>query len=110
MKTLSLIAASLALLAAGPAAAGAPEKAATCAACHGANGQAVAPIYPHLAGQYSNYLEQSLREYRSGARKNLIMGPQARNLTDADIRELAAWYAAQPGTLYTPSVHAASAK
>jgi cytochrome c553 len=107
MKTLPLFAAALALLAAGTATAGTPEQVATCAACHGADGKAIAPIYPHLAGQYSNYLEQALREYRSGERKNMIMGPQAKALTDADIRALAAYYAALPGPLYTPNVHAA---
>lgn len=107
MKTLPLFAAALAMLTAGAATAGTPEKVATCAACHGADGKAPAPIYPHLAGQYSNYLEQALREYRSGVRKNLIMGPQAKALTDAEIRELAAYFAALPGPLYTPNVHAA---
>lgn len=101
-----------ALLAAGPAnAAGtaAPEKAAVCAACHGADGKATQPIYPHLAGQYASYLEQALREYRAGKRKNPIMGAQAATLTDADIEQLAAYYAALPGTLHTPTIHGAAA-
>lgn len=82
-----------------------PEKVTVCAACHGADGKAVQAIYPHLAGQYANYLEQSLKEYRDGTRKNPIMAGQAAALTDADIRQLAAYYAAQPGPLYTPSIH-----
>ena len=101
-----------ALLAAGPAIAAdtpAPEKAAVCTACHGADGKAVQPIYPHLAGQYASYLEQALREYRAGTRKNPIMGAQAATLTDADIEQLAAYYAAQPGTLHTPHIHGAAA-
>jgi cytochrome c553 len=111
-RTLILIAAAT-LLAAGPAAAGdlaTPEKVTVCAACHGADGKATQPIYPHLAGQYANYLEQALREYRAGTRKNPVMGPQAATLTDADIRQLAAYYAAQPGSLHTPHIHGAAPK
>ncbi len=106
-----LILVAAALLAAGPAVAGdAPEKAAICAACHGADGKAVLPMYPHLAGQYSSYIEQALREYRAGTRKNPVMGAQAATLTDADIRALAAYYSAQPGPLHTPDVHATAPK
>lgn len=97
---------ALMLAAALPAAAGpAPEKAATCAACHGADGRAVIPTYPTLAGQYSNYLVQALREYRAGTRKNAVMAAQATALTDDDIKELADYFAALPGPLYTPSLH-----
>jgi cytochrome c553 len=87
-----------------------PEKVTVCAACHGADGKATLPIYPHLAGQYSNYIEQALREYRSGARKNPVMAAQATALTDADIRELAAYYAAQAGSLHTPDIHTGATK
>jgi cytochrome c553 len=107
MKTAPLFATLL--LAAAGARAGdapaAPEKVTTCAACHGANGTSAQPIYPHLAGQYADYLEQALREYRSGLRKNPVMAAQATALTDAEIRQLAAYFAAQPSPLYTPSVH-----
>lgn len=109
MRTATTLAA-LALLTATAARAGdpvaTPAKATVCAACHGANGQATQPIYPHLAGQYADYLEQALREYRGGARKNPVMAAQATGLTDGEIRELARYFAAQPSPLYTPSVHA----
>lgn len=111
MRTLALLAGLAALLGASSATAGdaaAPEKAAVCAACHGADGKATITIYPHLAGQYSNYLEQALREYRSGARKNPVMASQATTLTDAEIRQLAAYYAALPGPLHTPEIHTAA--
>lgn len=108
MKFFSAIAAVLLAGATLPAFADAPDKAATCAACHGADGTATQPIYPNLAGQYANYLEQSLREYRAGKRKNAIMAAQAAALSDADIRELAAYYSKQRGSLYTPSVHASN--
>ena len=88
--------------------AGPPEKLTTCAACHGSDGKSTQPIYPNLAGQYANYLEQALKEYRAGTRKNPIMAAQATGLSDADIRELAAYFAAQSGPLYTPSAHASN--
>ena len=106
-RHLTLLAAA-ALFAAGPAAAGdtaAPEKAAVCAACHGADGKAVMPIYPHLAGQYSSYIEQALKEYRSGARKNPVMAAQASQLTDAEIHQLALYFSKLPGPLHTPDIH-----
>jgi len=82
-----------------------PEKAATCAACHGETGVSASGMYPTIAGQYANYLEHSLKDYKSGARKNAIMGAQAANLSDAEIKQLAKWFSAQQGPLYTPSVH-----
>jgi cytochrome c553 len=83
-------------------------KAQTCVACHGPNGaKPIAPDYPVLAGQYANYLEHALHEYKSGKRKNPIMAGQVAALSDADIKALAAYFAAQKTELYTPSVHGA---
>jgi len=113
MRNLMLLAGLIALLGADAAVAGdaaIPEKAAVCTACHGADGKAVLPIYPHLAGQYSNYIEHALREYRSGVRKNPVMAAQATTLTDAEIRQLAAYYSALPGALHTPEIHRAATK
>jgi cytochrome c553 len=113
MRHLTSLVALAALLGAGPSAAGdmgTPDKVTVCAACHGADGKATAPIYPNLAGQYANYLEHALKEYRSGKRKNPIMGAQAAGLTDDDIEALAAYYAAQTSLLHTPSVHGAAPK
>lgn len=84
-----------------------PEKAITCSACHGEAGISNSGIYPNLAGQYTNYLEHSLKDYRSGARKNAIMSAQAANLSDEEITQLAHWFNQQKGPLYTPSVHGA---
>lgn len=82
----------------------APEKLTVCAACHGADGKSTQPTYPNLAGQYANYLVNALQEYRAGSRKNPIMAGQAAALTDADIRQLAEYFASQPGSLYTPGI------
>ena len=103
MKILLPVAA--ALLAAAPAFAEAPAKAQVCAACHGADGKSTDPKqYPNLAGQYTNYLEHSLKDYRSGLRKNPVMGAQAAALTDKDIHELAEYFSSLAGPLYTPSI------
>ena len=113
MKALTLPVALIALLGANAVVAGdaaTPEKSAVCAACHGADGKATIAMYPHLAGQYSNYLEQALREYRAGTRKNPIMSAQASTLTDAEIRQLAAYYSSLPGPLHTPDIHTGAPK
>lgn len=74
-------------------------KAQTCAPCHGANGLAVAPNTPHLAGQPEPYLVEQLKAYRSGKRTHEVMAVVARPLTDADIADLAAWFASLEITL-----------
>jgi len=87
-----------------------PEKLVTCAACHGENGVSATPTYPTLAGQYSNYIEHALHAYQTGERKNAIMGAQAANLSQADIKQLAAWFSQQPGPLFTLAVPGNTAK
>lgn len=77
------------------------EKSAVCAPCHGPTGVAPATQWPHLAGQHASYLERALEQYQTGERNDLVMAPMAAPLDQASIRELAAFFAAQPG-LYTP--------
>lgn len=80
------------------------EKVKTCATCHGEGGVSTTPAFPIIAGQYQDYLERALKDYRDGARKNPIMGAQAQGLSNAQIQALAAYYAAQPSPLYTPAI------
>ena len=63
-----------------------------CVACHGADGIGKAPQYPNLAGQKPGYLEKSLGAFRSGERKDPNMSAMARDLSDADIANLAAYF------------------
>ncbi len=71
-----------------------------CAACHGKDGNTpIDASYPRLAGQYRDYLENALLDYQTERRKNPIMGPQAKQLSRDDVRNLAAYYASLPGTL-----------
>jgi cytochrome c553 len=76
------------------------EKAKTCAACHGEDGNAAASaMYPRLAGQYHDYLARALHEYKAGERKNAIMAGFVATLSEAEIQGLADYYAALPGKL-----------
>jgi cytochrome c553 len=69
-------------------------KAAVCAACHGPQGVAIAPNFPNLAGQSATYLYVQLKEFHEGQRKDPVMTGQAAALSDADMRDLASYYAA----------------
>jgi cytochrome c553 len=104
-RLLILLAAAAPMVASADPTVAKPEKVVTCAACHGENGVSPAPNYPNLAGQYANYIEQALHAYKSGSRKNAIMNGQAANLSDADIKELAAWFSQQKPKLYTPEAN-----
>ncbi len=68
-------------------------KAAQCVTCHGALGMSQLPNAPHLAGQPAIYTAEQLKAYRSGKRQNEVMGVLAKQLSDQDIDDLAAWYA-----------------
>lgn len=64
-----------------------------CTDCHGKEGAApIDPSYPILAGQYQDYIAYSLQMYRDGRRQNALMASQAKNLTDAQIADLSAYF------------------
>jgi len=67
-------------------------KAAACAACHGANGQGVAPN-PPLVGKSEAQLIQALKDFKSGKRDSAVMKGMASPLSDQDIENIAAYYA-----------------
>jgi cytochrome c553 len=69
-------------------------KAQSCAVCHGLLGLSSQADIPNLAGQPPLYLATQLRAYRSGARKHEVMSLMAKPLTDDEIVNLAAWFAA----------------
>jgi cytochrome c553 len=68
-------------------------RAAACAVCHGPAGLSALPNAPHLAGQPALYLEEQLKNYRSGRRRHEQMNVVAKPLSDAEIADLAAWFA-----------------
>jgi cytochrome c553 len=80
-------------------AAGAAKAKEVCAACHGMDGKSLDPNNPHLGGQWRDYLEKALRDYKSGERNNAIMAGFAKALSKQDIENLAAYYAAQKPVL-----------
>lgn len=96
-----LVIAAVVAAIAGAAHAGNPaagkEKSRTCAACHGPDGNSAAAEFPKLAGQHYDYLVKSLRDYKTGARKNAIMAPLVANLSQRDFEDLAAFYSQQQG-------------
>lgn len=67
--------------------------AAKCQVCHGLDGIAKIPIAPHLAGESEIYLQTQLKAFRSGKREHEMMTVVAKDLTDQEIADLAAWYA-----------------
>jgi cytochrome c553 len=72
------------------------RKAETCVACHGTNGNATLPNMPSLAAQPAFYLLAQLVQFKTGQRNDPQMTPFAESLADADIENIAAYYAAQP--------------
>jgi cytochrome c553 len=67
--------------------------AASCAGCHGATGTSVSSNIPNLAGQHAGYLASSLRGFKSKTRDNDLMSSIAAGLTEADMENVAAYYA-----------------
>jgi cytochrome c553 len=86
-----ILAASANVAIAGDAAAG-KAKAASCNACHGANGISAIPTYPNLAGQKEAYLAKQMKAFKDGTRTDPTMNAMAKPLSDADIANLAAHY------------------
>ena len=108
-----------ALVALGPLPAGAQNNAAPpppaiadkvqlCATCHGADGLPVVEKVPIIAGQHKSNLEIVLQAFRDGERTSDLMGPIAKNLSDDDMKALAAYFSALPWPAYREPADAAS--
>jgi cytochrome c553 len=69
---------------------------AECSGCHGADGHGEVPGIPHLAGQPLAYLEQALHDYQEGKRTHAALRDLTSHMSDADLRNVAAWYASLP--------------
>src|SRR6185295_2179037 len=71
-----------------------------CAACHAADGNSTAPANPKIAGQFSEYLHKQLADFKAQggkkpARESAVMMGMVANLSEADMKGLAAYYAGQ---------------
>ncbi len=94
-------------IAEGDAAAG-KTKSATCAACHGADGNSLNPAWPKLAGQGEKYLLKQLRDVKSGRRNIPEMTGIVATLNDQDLQDLAAYYS--EGTMQLSGANADDAE
>ncbi len=77
--------------------AGRAKVAEVCAACHGPDGVSVSDTIPNHAGQRARYIEDQLRNLKSGARKSGIMNSIAGQLSSSDIANIAAYFGTLPG-------------
>ena len=89
------------VFAAGSVAAG-RQKAQQCQVCHGLDGLSKMPLAPNIAGSPAEYLEKAINEFRKGVRKNEMMTIVVEKLTDQDVADLAAYYAAIEVTAKPP--------
>ncbi|MEZ5831187.1 MAG: cytochrome c [Dongiaceae bacterium] len=101
------VAAGLAMLAtsvaiAADADAGKKKVASTCAVCHGLDGIAKNPEAPNLAGENPAYIIKQLKAFKSGERKNEMMSIIAKDLSDDDMANVAAWFSKIKVTVEMP--------
>ena len=66
-----------------------------CVSCHGENGSTLQPTFPILSGQHYYYLYVQLKDFKSGLRKNDVMGPIASKLEKSQMKLLAQYYSEQ---------------
>jgi len=81
----------------------------TCNACHGQNGQPIAPTFPIIWGQQQSFLVKQLHDYKSKDRDNPIMTPLAETIKQPDIRKVAAYFAEKPWPAHPTTVTAPAA-
>lgn len=74
-------------------------KSAVCGACHAPDGNSLAPNFPKLAGQGERYLLKQMHDIKDGKRAVLEMTGLLNNLSDQDLADLAAYFAAQSGSV-----------
>jgi cytochrome c553 len=79
---------------------------AVCSACHGTNGVGIAPNFPNLAGQSATYLYVQLKTFKEGERSDPVMGAMVASIGEADMRNLAAYYASLPANAGTQGASA----
>ena len=68
---------------------------ASCQGCHTADGSRGSPANPILQGQHPEYIAKQLTEFKSGKRKNAIMMGMAANLSEDDMKQVAAFYSSK---------------
>jgi cytochrome c553 len=91
----AILAAALCFSPGASAADGVPQKIQTCVVCHGAGGNSTDPAMPSLAGQPAQFIAMQLYFFREGNRKDPQMSPLTTGLSNAEMNELAAYFAKQ---------------
>lgn len=71
-------------------------KSTTCAACHGASGNSMAPLWPNIAGQAAKYTLTQLKAFKDGKRADPLMSSQAMLLSEEDMRDLVVYFETLP--------------
>src|SRR3954464_3416297 len=105
MRVVALAALTAAALLCGEASAQGADKAQgiaaqVCAACHAADGNSAAPANPKIAGQFVEYLDKQLHDFRAqggkkAARESAVMAGMVANLSEADMKGLASYFSEQ---------------
>ena len=72
------------------------QRAITCIACHGPEGNSSIPMWPNIAGQSAPYILSQLQAFKDGSRNNPLMSSQAMMLSNADMANLAVYYESLP--------------
>ncbi|MGE0764369.1 MAG: cytochrome c [Bdellovibrionales bacterium] len=92
MTCLMLMAVSRCVFASTP-----PPIAQTCVACHGPAGISNNPLWPNLAGQKRDYLVKQISDFKADRRKDPLMSPMAKTLSDQDVTVLADYFSGLTG-------------
>jgi cytochrome c553 len=71
------------------------DKSLLCQGCHGEEGISVEPQIPKLAGQYAGYIAKQVHDFQNGFRSNAIMNGMAATVDDADLPDIAAYFASR---------------
>ena len=77
-----------------------------CKGCHGLDGKGAAPAIPHLAAQREHYLIAALDAYKDGKRTHAALKDMAKQMTEADVRNISAFYARLPPVASAPEKNA----
>lgn len=75
------------------------QRALTCTACHGPEGNSSNPMWPNIAGQSASYILTQLQAFKDGSRSDSLMSSQAMMLSDADMANLAVYFESLPAAV-----------
>jgi cytochrome c553 len=75
------------------------QRALTCTACHGPEGNSSSPMWPNIAGQSAPYILAQLQAFKDGSRSDPLMSSQAMMLSDADMANLAVYFESLPAAV-----------